>query len=125
MNQENPSKLQRGWLRVFWSKCGVDGHKWYISCVGKRETIEMLQLLGTVVTGCKVSKVPLAKKRMKFDKIKSTRHQFKSHKNCFACRGLGEVRHHIIWLKHGGLNSKKNIVTLCRPCHAEIHPWLK
>ena len=121
----HPLKEHREWLRVFWNKCGREGHKWHYSSVDKDETIEMLVLLGTVTISYKNSKWPLDKKRAKFDKVKNVRHRFKSHKQCFACGGPGQCRHHIIWLKNGGINAKKNIVTLCNVCHAEVHPWLK
>lgn len=45
---------------------------------------------------------------------------------CFVCNGKSECRHHIISLNQGGCQSaKRNIVSLCNGCHANIHPWLK
>lgn len=45
---------------------------------------------------------------------------------CFACNSRpSEARHHIIQLQHGGPNMTHNVVNVCAPCHAEIHPWLK
>jgi len=47
---------------------------------------------------------------------------------CWSC---GEsaidplVRHHIIQLQRGGSDSPRNLIEICRPCHAEIHPWLR
>ncbi len=46
-------------------------------------------------------------------------------KYCFLCGTKPQCRHHIIQLQNGGINARKNIVQLCHPCHAEIHPWLK
>lgn len=46
-------------------------------------------------------------------------------KMCFGCDRPAWVRHHIIQIQFGGNNSKENIVTLCKDCHAEIHTWMK
>ena len=65
------------------------------------------------------------KERKKFDYIKKKRHSLKTHSICFLCsENEAEVRHHIILLKNGGTNCKKNVISLCRECHALIHPWL-
>lgn len=45
---------------------------------------------------------------------------------CFVC-GLSRLeihRHHVIQVQHGGSNSVRNLVPLCRACHADVHPWL-
>lgn len=45
---------------------------------------------------------------------------------CFVCASKESlVRHHIIMLVNLGKNHNLNIVTLCRYCHARIHPWLQ
>jgi 5-methylcytosine-specific restriction endonuclease McrA len=41
-----------------------------------------------------------------------------------VCGKIAGARHHIIALGKGGDNRKRNIVSLCNECHAEIHPWL-
>jgi hypothetical protein len=67
----------------------------------------------------------LAKRRSHFNDIKSKLHSFSRFSPCFVC-GIGATaRHHIVQLKNGGINSKKNIVSLCHQCHSTIHPWLK
>jgi hypothetical protein len=45
---------------------------------------------------------------------------------CFACGadGGGLQDHHVIQLQHGGSNTARNHVLICRRCHAAIHPWL-
>lgn len=44
---------------------------------------------------------------------------------CGACGRIGfRVWHHIVQLQHGGTNSPKNLVRVCLPCHAVIHPHL-
>jgi len=35
------------------------------------------------------------------------------------------IIHHIIGIKNGGNDQKRNRIGICRKCHAEIHPWLK
>jgi len=44
--------------------------------------------------------------------------------DCFVCHLPAQCRHHIIQIQHGGLNRRDNVVGLCHPCHAVIHPWL-
>ena len=44
---------------------------------------------------------------------------------CAVCMNQPNVRHHIVQIQNGGLNNRKNLMLLCNPCHAEIHPWLK
>jgi hypothetical protein len=46
-------------------------------------------------------------------------------KRCCACGGWASEPHHIILIEHGGTNSPLNIAFLCRPCHGDIHPWIK
>jgi hypothetical protein len=69
----------------------------------------------------------LSDKRTEFDQIKKTLHrsELKINTKCFVCLYQAHCRHHIIQLQNGGLNQKKNIVSLCSNCHAEIHPWMK
>jgi 5-methylcytosine-specific restriction endonuclease McrA len=44
---------------------------------------------------------------------------------CHACERIGDrVWHHIVQLQNGGSNSPKNLVKVCLPCHAVIHPFL-
>lgn len=44
---------------------------------------------------------------------------------CGACGRTGErAWHHIVQLQYGGTNSPKNLVKVCRPCHAVIHPHI-
>lgn len=45
---------------------------------------------------------------------------------CHFCLMSGNlIRHHIIPIWMGGLNMKLNIIQICSPCHAYLHPWLK
>lgn len=44
---------------------------------------------------------------------------------CFACRKARKtVTHHVVQLQNGGTNQRLNRVSVCRQCHAKIHPWL-
>jgi 5-methylcytosine-specific restriction endonuclease McrA len=95
------------------------GHKTF-SIRSKKETIDALVKLGEVRLFYRNGHT-----RKKFDKAKHKHKYLNGFPGCFACRGRAEVRHHIIWLSHGGRNQKNNIIALCKSCHAEIHPWLK
>ena len=69
----------------------------------------------------------ISKKRFDFNQAKETLHRSSRQINtmCFVCLGQAHCRHHIIQLQNGGLNQKKNLVSLCNKCHSDIHPWLK
>lgn len=67
---------------------------------------------------------PLSKRRNQFNETRGTLHPFRRFGVCFVCSGPASARHHIVQLQNGGINSKKNIVSLCATCHAKIHPWL-
>lgn len=69
-------------------------------------------------------------KRMRASWLRQrTRGHIFSQAFCFVCLTRNRpdrfVQHHIIQIQHGGTNARRNNVTVCRPCHAEIHPWLK
>jgi len=68
----------------------------------------------------------LSVKRQKFDESKSVLHKMNTRRNevCFACGLPATARHHVIQLQNGGINSRKNVISLCDGCHAHIHPWL-
>lgn len=90
----------------------------------RQEKLDALIYLSTVKYE---SKLPLAEQRALFDE-KKYHPIWKLHietEKCFICFKKSEIRHHIILLKNGGRNVYSNIVMLCNPCHADIHPWLK
>lgn len=124
----NPLKLHADTLRAFWAECG---ERRKISNLEWHETIALLQRLGEVHiyygTSLAPKRSPLEKRRAKFDRVKNIRqrYMFKKGDVCMACGGAPNVRHHIIWLKHGGRNCRRNVCFLCNACHAEIHPWLR
>lgn len=117
-------RLQYELLKSFWHEFGKNGNKHFVSSKSKQTTLECLRDVGNCVVIKKNNPSKNSKDRLAFNKIKSARHSLASHRSCFACKNKADVRHHIIWLKHGGLNSKKNLVSLCHSCHSFIHPWL-
>jgi len=86
----------------------------------KELVIAELQRIGTV----KLRYRTKIHTRANWNKVKKTKPKFLAFQECFACGSRATARHHVIWLKHGGRNQKNNIVGICFPCHALIHPWL-
>jgi hypothetical protein len=117
--------VHKAFVADFWKEFGVNGQKHYLSAKGKVATLKRLRELGCVVL--KHGGTNPRDRRNGFNEIKSERHRLQSHKHCFVCKRIAQnpARHHIIWIKNGGINSKRNMITLCFECHAEIHPWLK
>jgi hypothetical protein len=116
---KSPLKRQRRVIHAF-RQYYLDNPKAYYN---RAEKLNALLYLSTLVFP---SKTPLPEQRDIFDKKKKEL-VWKLHidaEKCFLCLGFAEVRHHMILLKNGGRNVYSNIVTLCRPCHALIHPWL-
>lgn len=131
MPNYNPINEHAAYLKLFWSEYGISRKQ---SIRSKSETIRGLQMAGHVfiyysIKGAtfELQKKMMQKSREKFDRDKDrrVRYMFQKGDVCFACGGTPNVRHHIIWLKNGGRNCKRNICFLCFSCHAEIHPWLK
>lgn len=71
-----------------------------------------------------VSMVDLMTRRETFDKMKNEFFPLWDCKKCYCCGTFACVRHHVTPLKHGGSNKPSNVVPLCEPCHAKIHPHL-
>ena len=44
---------------------------------------------------------------------------------CYVCQVPAYHRHHIITLKNGGRNTKRNRIPLCKKCHVKVHPWMQ
>lgn len=68
-------------------------------------------------------------RRCDFNGVKHRLCRAKIDSPCFICGHIGKTpphsRHHLIQLQNGGLNCRRNLVVLCDPCHADVHPWLK
>ena len=122
---ERPLEVHKAFIADFWKEFGIEGKKHFISTKGPAETMEALKRLGRVVLKYKGKSA--AARRQGFNEIKGDRHKLASHKHCFVCRQITNTpgRHHIIWIKNGGINSKRNLITLCFDCHANVHPWLR
>jgi len=65
-------------------------------------------------------RMSVAERRTKFERVKKRRHNLKSHAICFVCGRNANVRHHIIQIAGGATNAKRNLVSLCTPCHDEV-----
>lgn len=119
------AKVHRVVTTEFWKEFGKDGHKINRSSKPKAQTLSRLQDIGELIVLRQYTPTKDRVKRAKFDHVKVSRHKFETHSQCFACGRRATVRHHIVWIRNGGLNSKRNLISLCADCHAEIHPWLK
>ena len=116
------STTGKAWLTKFWDEFG--GNKnlgWKHS---RKKKLKLLRELSAVVI-LERKGDDLKRYRAKFDLIKNDRHWLRSHPMCFVCGAKATLRHHILQLKNGGHNAKRNLVSLSEPCHADIHPWLK
>lgn len=121
MHQDLPVlKQHKLYLQDFWYEYGSLSGQKGVSRKSKTQTLDALVKLGELKLYYNNTHT-----RKQFDKKKNKLKKFQGFKKCFACKGAAEVRHHIIWLKHGGRNHKRNVLALCRLCHAEIHPWLR
>jgi len=115
-NSNHPLHIQKVRLTKFWKD------------VRGTDSIEKLRLLREI-SEYKViywDQQPLYIRRGKFKHLKyGPRGLFRLWRSkCFVCRVRAQARHHLIQLQNGGINSKSNLVHLCNPCHAQIHPWL-
>lgn len=116
--------LHRYYLDVFWNQFGGLKNRRGVSPHPKEFTLKVLVYLGTIeLKRSSKARTPLFN-RSEFEKRKNLRRRYKGFTLCFACKAEAEVRHHIIWLRNGGRNNKRNVLALCRDCHAVIHPWL-
>ena len=116
-------------LRRFWRRCGRTrgcnrGCKCHRSAKSQQETLSLLSKCSDWRPVRRNGKA-LGKWRGRFDAVKGRRCRLDRRVRCFACGESAAIRHHIIALGHGGTNAKRNVVALCRKCHAVIHPWLQ
>lgn len=116
------NQIHKIWLDDFWSYFG--GKKNLGRGYKQSLKLKHVKRLAQVEVEFKNQRQRV-ERRKEFDKVKKYRHSLKTHEPCFVCLGEANVRHHLIQLKNGGINCKKNIVSLCNDCHEEIHPWLK
>lgn len=118
-------KLHKNITQDFWLEFGPHNKGTTVSLKPKEETLAALIQIGTI----ELKPSPKARtpeyNRKQYVKFKSKLKGYNGFVLCFCCGARAQVRHHIIWIRNGGRNHKRNIVPLCRDCHAEIHPWLK
>lgn len=109
------------YLEDFWSKVGGISRRYYQSSLPKPFVISELIRMGEIKLNYKSKTHTRRSWNVRKKKVK----KFNKFTCCFACGRPAYVRHHIIWLSHGGRNQKNNIIGLCYGCHALIHPWLQ
>jgi hypothetical protein len=105
----------------FWAKFGGGKNDGTMFC--QIEKLQAVKALAEIVIPRK-SQQTLEYRRTRFNRVKPHRHSMKTHSLCFVCGGKAQCRHHLIQLQNGGINSKRNLISICNECHAEVHPWL-
>lgn len=117
----NPHEKIKFHLTTFWKQFGDFRYgRWTTS---KLRRMSLLQDYARIVIVYS-SRAPLQSYRSSFNREKYHLLALKEWDFCFVCGSKPDVRHHIIQLQNGGINSKRNLVSLCNRCHAEIHPHL-
>jgi 5-methylcytosine-specific restriction endonuclease McrA len=117
-----PHRILKNHITDFWNNFG--GHKTHYPKKSQSFRLRILQEYAEIKIPFK-NQMSIAERRERFNAVKRERHSLGTHKNCWICNGKADVRHHIIQLKNGGINSSRNLVSLCNPCHADVHPHLK
>lgn len=117
------NEFQKQALEDFWFRFGgkaANGRGF-----SKDEKVRALRWLAELVIPYRKQKT-VAERRHDFNESKGVLHKMNIARNstCFVCGGPRSARHHIIQLQNGGLNSRKNLISICDECHALIHPWL-
>lgn len=118
----NGPEIQKSILLQFWKLFG-DRRKHGVGFT-MGEKLEALKDLSLTAIPYN-TQTPLEHRREKFNVDKPKLHPFRRFGICFVCGNTATDRHHIIQLKNGGINSRKNLVSLCYGCHKQIHPWMK
>jgi hypothetical protein len=108
-------------INEFWQKFG--GFKNDGVNFDQCEKLQAVKIIAEIIIPRK-SQQTLQYRRDRFNHVKLHRHSIKSHDLCFVCSGKAQCRHHLIQLQNGGINSKKNLISICNDCHAKVHPWL-
>ena len=119
----NGNEIQKVAIRQFWDKFGGWRPGNIGLCHTKADKLKALKEMADLKIPFK-SQTTAAARRQHFNEVKWRLCRAKIGSPCFACGKPGFARHHIIQIKHGGINSRRNLVILCDPCHAEIHPCL-
>lgn len=122
MRSPNGPEIQKELLLGFWGR--FNGRKNNGVGFDASVKLEALKALAAIVIPY-VKQQAIAARRDKFNEAKVKLHPWRRFGFCFVCGSPATSRHHVIQLQNGGINAKKNLVSLCSGCHAEIHPWLR
>ncbi len=124
MRDLNGPEKQKALLLEFWKRFGGKPNRAAIHNYPTQEKLEVLIEYSRlkIQYDCQI---PLKVRRERFNKDKHVIHPFRKFGKCFACGKAARDRHHIIQIQNGGINSKKNLVSLCGECHETIHPELR
>lgn len=117
----NANRILKDKLVAFWDRFGGRRNKG-VGYSRQEKLLALISLSNEVIPFHKQQSQE--RRREQFNAVKSTLHPWRRFGNCFVCEQPATARHHIVQLQHGGINSKKNLVSLCDACHADIHPWL-
>lgn len=118
------NQLQKTLIEDFWNKFGgwkPSNHGFGFPAKDKLDEIKRM-------AGIKIpykKQTARAHRREVFNEVKGTLCRQKIGSPCFVCGKSGFARHHLIQLQNGGINSRRNLLILCDPCHALVHPWLQ
>ena len=117
----NGPETQKALLLQFWKRFGGKPNRASVYNYPIQEKLQVLVEYSRMIMpyDCQI---PLKVRRERFNKNKHLMHPFRKFGRCFACGLRATDRHHIIQLQNGGINSKKNLVSLCKECHEIIHP---
>lgn len=113
-------------LLNFWEQMGLEngvGPRRYSSDRDPNHVLRLLKEYADIKIAIKNPTLSHLDVRNKFNQEK--RHRRLWGRPCLVCGSANVQRHHIIQIQNGGRNEKRNIISLCIPCHAEIHPWMK
>jgi 5-methylcytosine-specific restriction endonuclease McrA len=60
-------------------------------------------------------------RRERFENYKKVNLAPASSQDCYACRDQAQQWHHIVHIRNGGDDSKRNLVPVCNACHKRAH----
>lgn len=110
------------WAAFPWRDCANqkcrDHERCHEGCLPPGKKLEMLRALAQVIVpGGARSKKTRGFRRDAFEKNRDEQ----DDRPCFMCGERFNHRHHMLQLQNGGNNWHRNIVLLCRACHALVH----
>lgn len=105
------SREPKVYLDMFWA--AVDG-------ATKAKRLDLLRAMGAIKPERGWEK-PEKRRREMRKHFTFALIDFPAEAPCFVCGGPWHHRHHVLNIQHGGGNSRRNIVPLCKPCHHAVH----